>query len=88
MADVLINDQPQVPFAGDQHPVQALAACAGDPSSGDRVHPGAPAPGSLITRTPSAASTAPDPAVNLASRSPIKNMPSAGSSRAEARPAN
>ena len=26
--DVLIEDQPQVPFAGDQHPVQALPARA------------------------------------------------------------
>jgi hypothetical protein len=37
--DVLAQDQPQVPFAGDQHPVQALAAGAGDPSFGDRVIP-------------------------------------------------
>jgi hypothetical protein len=29
--DVLIKDQPQMPFAGDQHPVQALAADTGDP---------------------------------------------------------
>jgi hypothetical protein len=44
MVGVLIKDQPQVPFAGDQHPVQALAACAGDPSFGDRVRPGRPVP--------------------------------------------
>lgn len=35
--DVLAQDQPQVPFAGDQHPVQALAAGAGDPAFGNRV---------------------------------------------------
>jgi hypothetical protein len=35
--DVLIEDQPQMPFAGNQHPVQALAAAAGDPAFGDRV---------------------------------------------------
>jgi hypothetical protein len=34
---VLAQDQPQVPFAGDEHPVQALAAGAGDPPLGDRV---------------------------------------------------
>src|SRR2546430_5561202 len=34
---VLVQDQPQVPFAGDQHPVQAFAAGAGDPPLGDRV---------------------------------------------------
>ena len=37
---VLAQDQPQVPFAGDQHPVQALAAGAGDPAFGDRVRAG------------------------------------------------
>jgi hypothetical protein len=42
MIDVLIKNQPQVPFAGDQHPVQALAAGAGNPSFGDRVRPGRP----------------------------------------------
>jgi chloride channel protein, CIC family len=31
------NHQPQVPFAGDQHPVQALAAGAGNPPLRDRV---------------------------------------------------
>jgi hypothetical protein len=37
--DVLAEDQPQVPFAGYQHPVQALAAATGDPAFGDRVRP-------------------------------------------------
>ena len=32
VADVLAQDQPQVPFSSDQHPVQALAARAGDPA--------------------------------------------------------
>ena len=34
---VLTQDQPQVPLAGDQHPVQALAAGTGDPAFGDGV---------------------------------------------------
>jgi hypothetical protein len=34
---VLAEDQPQVPFAGDQHPVQALAAGAAHPAFRDRV---------------------------------------------------
>jgi hypothetical protein len=37
MIGVLAEDQPQVPLAGDQHPVQALAAGAGNPPFGDRV---------------------------------------------------
>jgi hypothetical protein len=37
--DVLTQDQPQVPLAGDQHPVQALTAGAGNPAFGDRVAP-------------------------------------------------
>ena len=35
--DVLTQDQPQVPLAGDQHPVQALAAGAGNPAFRDRI---------------------------------------------------
>jgi len=37
--DVFAQDHPQVPFAGDQHPVQALAAGAGDPPFGERIAP-------------------------------------------------
>jgi hypothetical protein len=37
--DVLAEDQSQVPFAGYQHPVQALAAGTGDPPFGDSVRP-------------------------------------------------
>jgi hypothetical protein len=37
MAGVLAQDQAQVPLAGDQHPVQALAAGAADPALRDRV---------------------------------------------------
>jgi hypothetical protein len=36
---VLAEDQPQVPFAGDQHPVQALAAGTADPAFGVSVGP-------------------------------------------------
>jgi hypothetical protein len=39
MVGVFIKDQPQVPLAGDQHPVQ-LAADAGDPAFRDRVRAG------------------------------------------------
>jgi hypothetical protein len=39
MIDVLAEDQSQVPFAGDQHPVQAFAACTGDPAFGYGVGP-------------------------------------------------
>lgn len=34
---MLAEDQPQVLFAADQHPVQAFAAGAADPAFGDRV---------------------------------------------------
>jgi hypothetical protein len=37
MAGVLAQDQSQVPFSSDQHPVQALAASAGHPAFRDRV---------------------------------------------------
>ena len=40
--DILTGDQPQVPFAGDQHLVQALAAGTGDPAFGYRVRPRRP----------------------------------------------
>jgi hypothetical protein len=36
---VLAGDQPQVPFAGDEHPVQALAAGTANPPLRDRVAP-------------------------------------------------
>jgi hypothetical protein len=37
MIGVLIKHQPQAPFPGDQHPVQALTAGAGNPAFRDRV---------------------------------------------------
>jgi hypothetical protein len=39
---VLVKDQAWVPLAGDQHPVRALAAGAGDPAFRDRVRPRRP----------------------------------------------
>ena len=36
-----------MPLADDQHPVQALAAGAGDPPLGDRVRPRRPHPGPM-----------------------------------------
>ena len=35
--DIFTQDQPQVPLAGEQHSVQALAAGAGNPPLRDRV---------------------------------------------------
>lgn len=37
MIDVPAGDNLQVPVAGDQHPVQALAAATADPAFRDRV---------------------------------------------------
>jgi hypothetical protein len=70
--DVLTKDQPQMPFACDQHPVQALVAGAGDPPLGDSVRPGRP--GVLMIHVPAAVRTASNAAVNLASRSRIRNL--------------
>ena len=39
MIDIFAQDQPQVPFTGDQHPVQELAAGARDPAFRNRVGP-------------------------------------------------
>jgi len=36
------KDQAQVPLTSDQHPVQALTACAGNPAFRDRVRPRRP----------------------------------------------
>jgi hypothetical protein len=62
-----------MPLAGDQHPVQALAPCAGNPPLRDRVRQGART-GVLMIRTPAAAKTASNGAVNLVSRSRITNL--------------
>jgi hypothetical protein len=35
--DVFVEDEPQMPFASDQHPVQAFAADAADPPFGDCI---------------------------------------------------
>ena len=42
MVYVLAEDQQQVPLAGDQHPVQALAAGTAHPALRDRIHPRRP----------------------------------------------
>jgi len=42
MVEVLAQGQPKVPFAGDQHPVQALAAGAAHPAFRDCVRPRRP----------------------------------------------
>ena len=73
MAGVLLQDQSQVRFAGDQRRVQALAAGAGDPAFRDRVRRGARA-GVVMIWIRAAASTPSNAAVNAASRSRIKNF--------------
>ena len=70
---VLAGDEPQMAFTSDQHPVQAFAAGAADPAFGDRVRRGA-CTGVLMMRTPTAANTASKAAVNLASRSRMRNL--------------
>jgi hypothetical protein len=50
-AGVLAGDRPQVPFADDQHPVRALAACTGDPAFRDGFGRGGWA-GAVVTGTP------------------------------------
>ncbi len=71
--DVLIKDQQQVPFPGDQHAVQALAAGAGYPPLGDRIGLGRPDRG-LDDRCPGHGEQRVEAAVNLASRSRIRNL--------------
>ena len=73
MVGVLAQDQPQVPFAGDQHPVQALAAAPPTQRSAIAFARGARI-GVLMIRTPIAVNTASNAAVNLASRSRITNF--------------
>ena len=81
MIDVFAQDQPQVPLAGDQHPIQTLAPGAGNPPLRDRVRPRRP-DRRLDDPHAEAVSTASNAAVNLASRSRIKNFrPSARSPR-------
>jgi len=57
MIDVLIENEPQTRFTGNQHPVQAVAASAVDPALGDRVRTGVRM-GVLTIRTPMAVTTA------------------------------
>ena len=73
MVGVLAEDQLQIPFAGDQHPVQALAAGTGDPAFGYTFARGAWT-GVLTICTPIAVNTASNVAVNFVSRSRIKNF--------------
>ena len=56
MIGVLTKDQPQVPFVGDQHLVQALSAGAAHPALRDRVPPRRRT-GVLMIRTPVAVNT-------------------------------
>ena len=70
---VLAQDLVQVPFAGDQHPVQALAAGAGDPALRGRVRPGRPHR-RLDDPNANRCNTASNAAVNLVSRSRIRNL--------------
>jgi hypothetical protein len=72
--DVLTQDQPQVPLAGDQHPVQALAPGAGNPPLRDRIRPGRS--DMRLDNPPTAVNTASKAAANLVSRSRIRNLKS------------
>ena len=73
MVYVLAEDQPQVPFAGDQHPVQALARALAIQRSAIAFARGAWT-GVLMIRRPIAVNTASNALVNLVSRSRIKNF--------------
>ena len=70
---VLAEDEPQMPFTSDQHPVQTFAAGAPDLALGDRVR-ARRRTGVLTMRTPAAVTTASKAAVNLVSRSRIRNL--------------
>ena len=73
MIGVLTKDQPQVPFVGDQHLVQALSAGAAHPALAIAFARGART-GVLMIRTPVAVNTPSNTVMNLASRSRIKNL--------------
>ena len=74
MIGVLTKDQPQVPFVGDQHLVQALSAGAAHPALRDRVRPRRP-DGRLDDPHAGRGEHPPsNTVVNLASRSRIKNL--------------
>ena len=62
--DVLAENEPEMPFARDQRPVQAFAARAGDPASRDSVRAGART-GVLMIRIPAAVNTASNAVVKL-----------------------
>src|SRR6266536_3306867 len=68
---VLAGDEPQMPFTGDQHPVQAFAAGAADPAF---AFARGACTGVLMMRTPMAANTESKAAVSLASRSRMRNL--------------
>jgi hypothetical protein len=73
VAGVLAQDKPQVPFPGDQHPVQAFTADTGDPALRDRVRTRRPDRGLDDPRTGRSEHRI-EGALNLASRSRIKNF--------------
>jgi len=75
--DVLAKDQPQVPFAGDQHPVQALTRALAIQRSAIAFARGAMT-GIWMIRTPIAVNTVSNAAVNLVSRSRIRNFRPSG----------
>jgi hypothetical protein len=70
---VLAEDQMQVPFAGDQHPVQALAAGTGDPPFGHGIRTGR-LDGSLHYPHAGRGEHRVERRVNFVSRSRIKNL--------------
>lgn len=71
--DVLPENEPEMPLTRDQHPVQALAACAGDPPFGDGVR-ARHAHRRLDDPHAGCGEHSVERAANLASRSRIRNF--------------
>jgi hypothetical protein len=72
MREVLLKHRGEVRRSGDQEMVEAFAVQRADPALGDRVGPGARA-GVRMMRMPAPPNTASKVAVNVLSRSRIKN---------------
>ena len=73
MLDVLGKDCLEVTAAEDEHPLEALAPFGADHALAEGVRPRG-LTGVLTTLAPSAAKTASKEAVNLASRSRMRNV--------------
>jgi hypothetical protein len=74
MIGVLAEDQPQMPLACDQHPVQTFAAGDGNPALPRSGSARGARTGVLMIRMPAAAHTALNAEANWAPRSRIRNL--------------